>query len=86
MAKRNGKIKIQEERKKRQQQLTQIETIIAQRNQQIDRHKTKLSELYIARLKLQGSLEMLDELEGIKPTAPSDNGAPAEEKELEKES
>lgn len=69
--KKNGKIKIQEEREKRQQQLAQVEYMIAQGQKTLANNQA-------ARLKLIGALEQLDELEGVKPVAPSNDGAPKE--------
>lgn len=79
MAKKNGKIKIQEEREKRQSQLVAVqqEKIVVQ---------NRLSQLNIMELKIIGALEQLDELEGIKPPStssgqthsPSKDGAPKE--------
>ena len=70
--------KIQEEREKRQQQLVQLEYMIGQQEQ-------SLSNLRVARLKCIGALEQLDELEGIKPPDPSENGEPVKEKVAEKQ-
>ncbi len=77
MAKSNGKIKIQEEREKRQSQLVAVqqEKVAAQ---------NRLSQLNIMELKIIGALEQLDELEGIKPPDPSDNDAPEKKKVSEK--
>lgn len=76
MAKRNGKIKIQEEREKRLQQVATLEYRIAKQQQMLNTDKESL-------LKLIGALEQLDELEGIKPPTPSDNGAPVKKKHSE---
>ncbi len=76
-SKKNGKIKIQDEREKRQSQLVAVQ-------QEKVATQNRLSQLNIMELKLAGALEQLDELEGIKPPAPSDNGAPEKEKVSEK--
>lgn len=58
MAKKNGKIKIQEERAKRQQQLAQV-------RQEKMAVQNRLSELNTMELKLMGALEELDALDEI---------------------
>ena len=77
MAKKNGKIRIQEEREKRQANIAQLNAMIIRAQQQ-------LNEWQAALLKNIGALEQLDELEGVKPVDPSDNGALVKEKELDK--
>lgn len=77
MARKNGKIKIQEERAKRQANVAQLNAMIVKGQQQ-------MNEWQAALLKNIGALEQLDELEGVKPADPSDNGAPVKEKVSEK--
>lgn len=60
MAKKNGKIKIQQEREKRQQQLA----LVQQEKMAV---QNRLSQLNVMELKIIGALEQLDELEGVKP-------------------
>ncbi|TET41435.1 MAG: hypothetical protein E3J60_04590 [Dehalococcoidia bacterium] len=76
MSKKNGKIKIQEEREKRLQQIATLEYRIAKQQQALTIDRESL-------LKQIGALEQLDELEGIAPPVPSDNGTPAKETVLE---
>lgn len=76
MAKKNGKIKIQEERAKRQATLAMVQQEKAQT-------QAKLGQLINMEQQLIGALDQLDALEGIKPEA-SDNGAPVKKKVLEK--
>ena len=75
--KKNGKIKIQEEREKRMANIAQLEYIIAQKQRSLNNDKEAL-------LKNIGALEQLDELEGVKPVDPSDNGSLVKEEVAEK--
>jgi hypothetical protein len=76
MARKNGKIKIQDERVKRQASAAQLNAAITKGEQQLNEWRAAL-------LKNIGALEQLDELEGIKPPDPSDNGVPVKKKDLE---
>lgn len=71
MTQKNDKVKIQEEREKRLQQVAQLEYIIAKKQQRLVNDRETL-------LKLIGALEQLDELEGTKTAVPSNDGAPQE--------
>lgn len=69
MSKKNGKIKIQEERAKRQ-------TTLAMVRQKRTATEQSLSQLMQMEQQLIGALDQLDALEGIKPVKFSDNGEP----------
>ncbi len=58
-SKSNGKIKIQEEREKRQSQLVAVQ-------QEKVATQNRLSQLNVMELKIIGALEQLDELEGVR--------------------
>lgn len=77
--KKNGKIKIQEEREKRQSQLVAVQ----QEKRAVEQ---RLSQLNVMELKIIGALEQLDELEGPsrasgQAPALSKDGAPKEDLE-----
>lgn len=77
MARNKTQILIQEERAKRQANIAQLNAMISKGQQQLNEWQTAL-------LKNIGAIEQLDELLGIKPPDPSDNGAPEKEEVSEK--
>ncbi len=77
MARKNGKIKIKEERAKRQQTLAMV------RQKRVATEQS-LSQLIQMEQQLIGALDQLDALEGVKPIELSDNGSPVKQEKTEK--